>query len=101
MALKIAAREFKKEIETAGLDNLKTLADSGISIVNTYLNACSHQEKEKKRRALNTFLQMGITPEMLLSELTRQMPVIASIMQSRESYKASEIQKLTAFLQES
>ncbi|GAI91792.1 unnamed protein product, partial [marine sediment metagenome] len=36
-----AARELKKEIEQAGLDNLIILADAGKSIVGTYLNGCS------------------------------------------------------------
>jgi len=100
-ALIKAGRELKEEIELAGLDNLKVLADAGISILHTYLTSCSPQEKAKKKRDLNMLQQMGVTPEMLLAELTRQMPEIAPIMEGREGYKESEIQKLTAFLQES
>jgi len=33
-----AARQIRQEIEKAGLDNLKILADAGKSIVGTYLN---------------------------------------------------------------
>ncbi|MBA7706440.1 hypothetical protein ES703_115294 [subsurface metagenome] len=96
-----AAKGFKKEIEKAGLDNLKTLADAGTSIMHTYLNGCSAQEKARIRRDLNALQQMGVTPEMLFTELTRQMPVLAPIMEGREGYKESEVQKVTAFLKES
>jgi hypothetical protein len=40
-----AAKEFKREIEQAGLDNLKILADAGKSIVGTYLNSCSLRKR--------------------------------------------------------
>ena len=95
-----ATREFKKEIEKAGLDTLKTLADSGISIVGTYLQGCSDQEKAIYKRDLNALLQMGITPDMILTELARQMPELSLIMQGREGYKKREIQNLERFLRE-
>ena len=95
-----AARQFKQEIEKAGLDNLKTLADAGISIVGTYLNGCSPEEKARIRRDLNTLLQLGITPDMILLELIRQMPELAPIMENRQGYKQSEIQKLEQILKE-
>lgn len=95
-----AAREIRQEIEKAGLDNLKTLADAGISIVGTYLNSCSPQDKARYRRDLNALFQMGVTPEMLLSEVTRQMPLLAPIMEGKEAYKKSEVEKLTLFLKE-
>ncbi|GAI68515.1 unnamed protein product, partial [marine sediment metagenome] len=40
-----AARQIRQEIEKAGLENLKILADAGKSIVGTYLQGCSPQEK--------------------------------------------------------
>jgi len=95
-----AAREFKKEIEKAGLDNLKTLADNGVSIVGTYLNGCSPSEKATYRRDLNALVQMGATPDMLLTEIARQIPELAPIMDGRGSYKKSEIQNLERFLKE-
>ena len=95
-----AAREFKKEIEKAGLDNLKTLADNGVSIVGTYLNGCSPSEKATYRRDLNALVQMGATPDMLLTEIARQIPELAPIMEGRGSYKKSEIQNLERFLKE-
>ncbi|GAI88457.1 unnamed protein product, partial [marine sediment metagenome] len=76
-----AAREIKQEIEKAGLNNLKTLADAGRSIVGTYLNGCSPQEKARIKRDLNVLLQMGVTPDMLLEEVVKQMPEIAPIME--------------------
>ena len=93
-----AARQFKQEIEKAGLDTLKTLADNGISIVGTYLNGCSPQEKATYRRDLNALLQMGVTPDMILTEIARQMPEVAPIMKGKEGYKATEIQNLERFL---
>ena len=93
-----AVREFRQEIEKAGLDNLKILADNGISIVGTYLNGCSPQEKAKRRQELNLLMQMGVTPEIILTELARQMPELAPIMQGRDDYKRTEIQNLEQFL---
>jgi len=96
-----AAREIRQEFEKAGLDNLKTLADAGTSILHTYLNGCSPEEKAKMRRDLNALLQMKVTAEMLLTELTRQMPELGSIIRSRKDYLESEVQKVMAFMQES
>ena len=96
-----AAKEIKKEIEKAGVDNLVALANAGQSIVSTYFNACSPQEKAGYRRDLNAVLQMGITPDMLLEEIARQIPEIAPIMASKQDYKRSEVQELERFLKES
>lgn len=93
-----AARQIRQEIEKAGLDNLKVLADAGISIVGTYLNGCSPREKTTYRRDLNALLQMGITPDMLLEEVARLMPEVGGIMKSKESYKKAELQKIAEFL---
>lgn len=93
-----AAREIGKELEKAGLDNLKILADAGRSIVGTYLDGCSAQEKATYKRDLGALLQMGVTPEMLLSELARQKPQLAPMMEGKESYKQSEIEKLESFI---
>lgn len=95
-----AVREIKGEIEKAGLENLKTLADAGISIIGTYLNGCAPEEKARIRRDFNALLQLGVTPEMVLSELVRQMTELAPIIEGRQDYKKSEIQKLGAFLKE-
>lgn len=95
-----AAREFKKEIEKAGLDNLKILADAGQSIVGTYLNGCSAQEKARIKRDLNALLQMGVTVDMILDELTRQIEELAPIMKDRASYRKSEIEEVLSFLKE-
>jgi len=95
-----AAREIRQEIEKAGLDNLKTLAYAGKSIVTTYLNGCSPQEKATYKRDLNALLQMGVTADMLLDEISRQMPELAPIMEGRAGYKRSEIQNLERFVKE-
>lgn len=95
-----AARGIRQEIEKAGLDNLKILADAGKSIIKTYLNGCSPQEKAIYKRDLNALLGMGVTADMLLDEISRQMPVLAPIMEDREGYKKSEIQNLERFLKE-
>ncbi|MBA7507329.1 hypothetical protein ES706_06048 [subsurface metagenome] len=95
-----AVRELRQEIEKAGLDNLKILAEAGRSIVGTYLQGCSPQEKKRHKQELNALLGMGVTPDMLLTELVRQMPEIAPIMEGRGDYKKSEIQNLERFLKE-
>ena len=95
-----AARQIRQEIEKAGLDNLKILADAGTSVVGTYLNGCSPQEKATYRRDLNVLLQMGVTPDMLLTEIARQMPEIAPIMEGRDDYKKMEIRNLEQILKE-
>ena len=96
-----AARLIKQEIEKAGLDNLKILAEAGKSIVGTYLNGCSAQEKATYRRDLSALMQMGVTPDMLLEEVTRQMPVLRPIMRGNDNYKKKEIESLERFLKES
>jgi len=93
-----AIREIKQEIEKAGLDNLKILADKGESIIITYLNGCALEEKTRIRHDLNLLLQVGITVDNVLDELTRQMPEIAPIIASKQGYKETETQKLEAFL---
>jgi len=95
-----AAREIRQEIEKAGLDNLKILAENGRSIVGIYLNGCSAQEKARYRRDLNILFQMEVTPDMLLDEIARQMPEIAPIMEGKEGYKRGEVEKLEAFVRE-
>ncbi|MBA7600683.1 hypothetical protein ES703_07742 [subsurface metagenome] len=95
-----AARKIRQEIEKAGVDNLKTLANAGISIVGTYLNGCSPQEKATYRHDLEALMQMGVTPDMLLAEIALQMPELAPIMQGREDYRKVEIQNLEQFLKE-
>jgi len=95
-----AARQIKQEIEKAGLDNLKILAENGISIVGTYLQGCSPQEKAAYRRDLGALLQMGVTSDMLLEEIAGQMPLLAPIMESKGDYRKSELQNLEKFLRE-
>ena len=95
-----AARQFRQEIEKAGLDNLKILAGAGKSIVGTYLDGCSPQEKALLVLRLGALLQMGVTPDMVFEELTRQMPKLALIIKQKESYKKTEVEKLLSFLKE-
>ena len=96
-----AARQIRQELEKAGLDNLKVLANAGISIIQTYLQGCSPQEKATYRRDLNALLQMGVTADMLLEEISRQLPELKPIIKSKQDYKKSEIEKLTSFVKES
>ncbi len=100
MAIK-AAREIRREIEKAGMDNLKILADKGISIIGTYLNGCSPEEKAAHRRDGNALAKLGVTPEMVLEELAGQNEELATIMEEgRKDYRRGEISKLKAFLGE-
>ena len=98
LALIRAVRKIRKEIENVGLDELKIKADAGISIVDTYLKVCSPQDKAKYRRDLNSLLQMGITADMILDEVARQMPDLAPIMRERDGYRKSEIENIMSFL---
>lgn len=93
-----AARRVKKDIEKANLDELKVLADAGKSIVKIYLEGCSPEEQKRHRRDGNTLLQLGVTPEMVLTELARLMPELAPIMEGKEAYKQSELKNLEQFL---
>ena len=96
-----AAKEIKKEIEKAGLDNLKILAENGVSVVGTYLQGCSPKEKAELRHDFNNLISMGVSMEMVLDEVTRQMPELAPIMTGKEGYRKAEIQKINEFLKES
>jgi len=96
-----AVKEIKKEIEVAGLDRLKFLAENDVSIVGKYLETCSAAKKAQLKRDFTTLLSLGGTPEMVLTELARQMPVLAPIMEGKEGYKKSEIEKLERFVRES
>ncbi|MBA7715001.1 hypothetical protein ES703_124038 [subsurface metagenome] len=64
----------------------------------TYLDSCSPQEKEQIKRDLDNLLQMGVTPDMVFEELTRQMPELAPIIEKKEGYKKTEVEKLLSFL---
>ncbi len=96
-----AARQLKKDIERAGLDNLKVLADAGKSIVGIYLEGCSPEERKRLVHDGNTLLQLGVTPETILAELARLMPELQPLMEDREDYKQSELRNLEAFFKES
>lgn len=93
-----AARQIRQEVEKAGIDNLKILAEAGKSIVGTYLQGCSPQEKAIHRRDLKALVQLGITIDQVLEEVTRQMPEIAPIIESKPAYKKMEIRELERFL---
>jgi hypothetical protein len=93
-----AAREIKKEIEKAGLDNLKLLCEKGVSIVGTYLNGCTPKEQARLRQQFGNLLNFGVTPEMVLDEIARQIPEIGAIIEKRPDYKKVELQKVKEFL---
>ncbi len=95
-----AAKEMLKEIEMAGLDNIKFAAENGISIVGPYLQGSSPQRKAELKRDLGYLLSLGVTGDMLLDEVARQMPELAPIMTGNEAYRKCEIRKLEQFLKE-
>lgn len=95
-----AARQLRQEIEKAKVDNLKVLADAGVSIVETYLNGCSPQDRTRIRQDLSTLLQMGVTLDMVLDEVALQMPEIAPIIKNKVAYRKGEIEKLMSFAKE-
>ena len=96
-----AARQIREEIEKAGLDDLKALADAGKSIIGIYLKGCSPEEKKRIRQDGNTLTKLGVTPEMVLEELAGQNEELAIIMEEgRKGYKKSELRNLEQFLRE-
>lgn len=93
-----AAKMIKKEIEKAGLDDLKILAENGVSIIATYLQGCSPKKQAELRRDFNGLLAMGVTPEMVLDEVAGQMLELAPIMKDKEGYRKAELEKVSQFL---
>ena len=93
-----AARQLKGEIEKAGLDNLRLLADNGVSIMSTYLSGCTPEERAGYRRDFSALVAMDITPEMVLVALVKEMPELAPILEANEHYKDQEILTLRAVL---
>ena len=93
-----AAKMIKKEIEKAGLDDLKILAENGVSIIATYLQGCSPKKQAELRRDFNGLLAMGVTPEMVLDEVAGQMPELAPIMKDKEGYRKAELDKVSQFM---
>lgn len=93
-----AARRIKGEIEKAGLDNLKILVENGDSIVGTYLQGCSPQEQAEYRHNFNALIAMGISPQIVLDEVTRQIPELGAIIAGKEGYRKAELQKISEFL---
>jgi hypothetical protein len=98
MAIK-ASKALKEEIEKAGVDTLTTLADKGISIVGTYLEGLSPQDKEKYRRHIRDIQNMGVTMEAVLNELYGQIPELGDIMKKNTDYVKAELQKVQEFLE--
>ena len=95
-----AAREIKAEMEKIGLDDLKVLAEAGHDIADTYLKGCSAEGIAKSRQKFNYLLQMGVTVEMIIAALTRQMPELVPIMEERQGYIKKELEKLVSLLME-
>lgn len=95
-----AARQIREEIEKAGLTNLQTLVEAGQSIVTIYLEGCSREDRARIKRDLNALLQMSVTPDMILDEVARQMPRLLPIMEGKDNYRRSEVEKLMSFLKE-
>jgi len=93
-----AARQIKQEIEQAGLETLKVLAERGVSIVGTYLMGCSAKAQEEYRSKFNSLLSMGVTPEMVLDEVASIMPEVGAIMKGKEGYRKAELRKIREFL---
>ena len=96
---KKAAREIKAEMEKIGLDNLRVLAEAGYDIANTYLKGCSAEGIAKSKQKFNYLLQMGVTADMIIAELTRQMPELVPIMEGSGDYIKKELEKLISVLQ--
>jgi len=95
-----AARQYLEEIMPAGIENLKTLAESGRSIFATYISGCSEEKKRQMREELAALLKFGVTIDMVLEKAVRQQPEIKPIMESMPEYRKTEIERIMAFLKE-
>lgn len=95
-----AARGYLAEIMPAGIENLKTLAESGRSIFATFISGCSDEKKKKMREELAALLKFGVTIDMILEKAARQQPEIKPIMESMPAYRKAEIERIMAFLKE-
>jgi len=95
-----AARGYLAEIMPAGIENLKTLAESGRSIFAIYISGCSDDKKKKLREELAALLKFGVTIDMILEKAARQEPAIKPIMESMPEYRKAEVERIMAFLKE-
>jgi hypothetical protein len=97
-ATKKAAKEVVKALNALGLDNLRLLVDANASITDLYLKGLSDRGKANFKQNLNILFRMGITPQMLWEEMSRQIPELVLILKDKETYIRTEIAKLDAFL---
>lgn len=95
-----AARRVVKEILPVGVDNLKVIAESGRSIVGTYLNGCSKEKKKELRSELAVALNLGVTIDMIIDAVARQIPELEPIIKNKESYRKTEIERVMDFVKE-
>lgn len=93
-----AVADIKSKTREIGIDNIKTLVEADRSITEIYLEGISVDQKAQKRREANTLLEMGITPEEIWEELIRQMPELKPIIEGRDDYIKSEMEKIEAFV---
>jgi len=95
-----AARSYLAEIMPAGIDNLKTLAESGRSIFLTFLSGCSEEKRKKMRGEFAALLKFGVTVDLVLEKAARQQPEIKPIMESMPEYRKAEIERIMAWVKE-
>jgi len=95
-----AARMIKEELDVIGIDILKKLANNGQSIIEEYLSVCSPEERKAGQLSLKALLQMGVTIDMILDEVTRIIPELKPIIEGKPDYKKAEIQNLEKFLRD-
>ncbi len=94
-----AARDIANMAKKIGIGDLRKLVDGGRSITDVYLESCSPTKKAKLKQDAHTLFEMGITPEMLWDEVTGQMPDLASIIEGKDAYVKTEMQRIKEFLE--
>lgn len=96
-----AAREIKKELEKIDKDRwVQILTGDEKDIVATYLKGCSAKGIAESKQKLNHLLQMGVTVDLILEKLIRQMPELLTIIEGREDYLKGVLKKLISVLME-
>ena len=95
-----AAQDVVNKAREIGIDDIRTLVEAGRSITEIYASSISDAKKVQKRREANTLVEMGITAAEVWQEVLRRMPELGPIVEGKDDYIKSEMQKIEQFVKE-